>query len=55
MRAQIDECSIVSLRDIQRAMNVSEWFLIKSELIFDRMKMSNFEESYQGSPQMTLI
>ncbi len=58
MRAQNDECSFVSLRDIERVIQVSEWFLRNSQLIFERMRakqLPGFDERYQESAQMTLI
>lgn len=58
MRAQMDECSFVSLRDIERVIKVSEWFLEKNKLIFGRMRakrLPGFDDSYQESEQMTLI
>lgn len=37
MRSRKDECSFVSIRDIERCLRVCKWFLSKSELIFPRM------------------
>lgn len=37
MRARNDECSFVSIRDIERCLSVCKWFMSKSELIFPRM------------------
>lgn len=41
MRERKDECSFVSIRDIERCIRVSKWFMSKSELIFTRMNSSN--------------
>ncbi len=37
MRDRRDECSFVSLRDIERVIKVASWFYSKQKLIFDRM------------------
>lgn len=37
MRSRKDECSFVSIRDIERCLCVCKWFMSKSELIFPRM------------------
>lgn len=37
MRSRKDECSFVSIRDIERCLRVCKWFISKSELIFPRM------------------
>ena len=34
MRSKKDECSFVSIRDVERVIKVTEWFLLKQELIF---------------------
>jgi hypothetical protein len=50
MRKQNDECSFVSLRDIERVIKVSSWFLNNEALIFTRMKarkLENIDDSYQ--------
>ena len=51
MRARNDECSFVSMRDIQRVITVSSWFLKKSTLIFEPMfnkKLPGLDDSYQN-------
>lgn len=50
MRQQNDECSFVSLRDIERVIKVAEWFISNSDLLFNRMskkKLDDFDDSYQ--------
>ncbi len=37
MRSKKDECSFVSIRDVERVIKVTEWFLAKQEIIFSRM------------------
>ena len=52
MRNQKNECSYVSIRDIERVITISSWFLKKGGLIFDRMKnkkLAKFNDSYQDS------
>lgn len=51
MRSRNDECSFVSLRDIERVLKVTEWFLDKQDLIFVNMQNVKLEickdDSYQ--------
>jgi E3 ubiquitin-protein ligase RNF213 len=50
MRRQNDECSFVSLRDIERVIKVSSWFLNNESLLFDKMKekkLENVDDTYQ--------
>jgi hypothetical protein len=51
IREQRDECSFVSLRDIERVILVTNWFFTKKDLIFTRMnnkKLIQFtNDSYQ--------
>ncbi|XP_064634464.1 E3 ubiquitin-protein ligase rnf213-alpha-like [Lineus longissimus] len=44
MRAQKDECSFVSLRDVERTMNVMAWFYEHIELLNERMDDSDEED-----------
>ena len=37
MRARHDECSYVSMRDLERSIKVTAWFLSIQHLVFDRM------------------
>ena len=37
MRERNDECSFVSIRDIERCLQVCKWFISKRHLIFERM------------------
>lgn len=37
MREQRDECSFVSLRDIERVIKITSWFISKKEIILNRM------------------
>ena len=37
MRERNDECSFVSIRDIERCLQVCKWFISKQHLIFERM------------------
>lgn len=37
MRQRKDECSFVSIRDIERCLRVCQWFVTKSKLVFSRM------------------
>ncbi len=51
MRMRKDECSFVSIRDIERVCTISIWFLSKQDLIFERMdakKLANADDSYQS-------
>ena len=50
MRNQKDECSFVSLRDIERVIKVALWFLDKKDILINRMltrKIKNRNDSYQ--------
>ena len=38
MRRQTDECSFVSLRDVERTLKVLAWFQDKSNLIHERLR-----------------
>lgn len=53
MRNKKDECSFVSIRDVERVIKVTEWFLLKKELIFKRMNERKIatqpKDSYQAS------
>ena len=52
MRQQNDECSFVSLRDIERLIKVTEWFIKNKTLIFTRMlakHLDNYNDKYQTS------
>ena len=52
MRAKNDECSFVSIRDVERVLKLTEWFLKKKELIFGRMTarvLDSFDSAYQSS------
>lgn len=49
MRRRNDECSFVSIRDIERVVRISEWFLTKKKLIFERMNAKQLpNDSYQS-------
>ncbi len=51
MRMRKDECSFVSIRDIDRVVKIAIWFLSKQELIFTRMntkKLASVDDSYQS-------
>ncbi|CAF0704523.1 unnamed protein product [Brachionus calyciflorus] len=43
MRSSNDECSFVSLRDVERVIKVTTWFLSKQNLLFDKMKNKKLE------------
>ena len=43
MRTQSDECSFVSLRDIERALRVAGWFTSKKNLILSRMNTKSYK------------
>ena len=50
MREQKDECSFVSLRDMERVLKVTAWFFSKRNLFFKPMlekKLKNLDDSYQ--------
>ena len=50
MRDRRDECSFVSLRDIERVIKVTSWFFTKQALIFDRMNkrvIPDYNHRYQ--------
>jgi E3 ubiquitin-protein ligase RNF213 len=50
MREQKDECSFVSLRDMERVLKVTAWFFSKKTLLFEPMlkrKIKNLDDSYQ--------
>jgi hypothetical protein len=50
MRQRNDECSFVSIRDIERIVKICIWFLTKKDLIFPLMeqkKLLNMDDSYQ--------
>lgn len=52
MRSRKDECSFVSIRDVERVITVTDWFRRKSDLIFSRMNeksipfVNNFSSDY---------
>ena len=48
MRAQNDECSFVSIRDVERVIKVTSWFLKKRELIFTRMLNKRMDDFQTG-------
>jgi energy-coupling factor transporter ATP-binding protein EcfA2 len=54
MRSRDDECSFVSIRDIERVILVTNWFLAKSNIIFPRMsaKLTTSEEAANLSDLM---
>ncbi|CAF0824304.1 unnamed protein product, partial [Brachionus calyciflorus] len=41
MREQKNECSFVSLRDIQRVLKIIDWFMTKGQIIFAQLKRQN--------------
>ena len=43
MRSSNDECSFVSLRDVERVIKVTGWFLEKKELLFSKMREKKLE------------
>ena len=50
MRDRKDECSFVSLRDIERVIKVASWFSTKKDLIFQRMDkrvIKDYNDQYQ--------
>ena len=50
MREQKDECSFVSLRDMERFLKVIAWFFSKKTLLFEPMfkrKINNLDDYYQ--------
>lgn len=50
MRLKNDECSFVSIRDVERVIKVTSWFFNKKELIFNRMnqkKLDGYSNDYQ--------
>ena len=52
MRSRNDECSFVSMRDIQRVITVSSWFLSKENLIFplmDKKEINHLDNAYQAT------
>ena len=55
MRKQKNECSFVSLRDVQRGLSVIEWFMREGALIFDEIKklqlMRNDVESFTDAEE----
>jgi hypothetical protein len=57
MRSRNDESSFVSLRDIERVIKVTEWFISLNELIFTRMSEKKIEgledDAYQT--QLTVV
>ena len=56
MRSQNNECSFVSLRDIQRVIKLIKWFLKNGKEIFDQMDKSNKKKPTEkmASSQMSL-
>lgn len=47
MRKQENECSFVSLRDIQRVLKVIDWFLTKGDVIFEQINKKNPSSSIE--------
>lgn len=51
MRSKDDECSFVSIRNVERVIKVASWFLNRKELIFSRMnrrKIADLDDNYQA-------
>jgi len=43
MRSKSDECSFVSIRDVERVIKVSAWFVRKRDVLFERMRSKKIE------------
>ena len=54
IREQRDECSFVSLRDIERVIQVTSWFLTKKDLIFTRMNKKKLTQ-YRNDAYQTQL
>lgn len=52
MRNRKDECSFVSIRDIERCLCVCKWFISKGELIFPRMDSCRLDVSSRMPDQL---
>lgn len=54
MREQKNECSFVSLRDIQRVLKVINWFLEKGKVIFQQInqKKAKYQNKIEDDPNM---
>ena len=50
MRTQRNECSFVSLRDVQRVLKVIQWFLLNGEVIFDEMEKLSSNKDQEKNP-----
>ena len=48
MRQKRDECSFVSIRDVERVIKVTSWFLKKRDLIFTRMLNKRMDDFQTG-------
>ena len=52
MRSQEDECSFVSLRDIERVIQVASWFLNNERLLAERITerhLAGIDDAYQAN------
>ena len=54
MRKRNDECSFVSIRDVERVIKVTSWFLEKRDLIFERMLEREIADMTDTSYQESL-
>jgi E3 ubiquitin-protein ligase RNF213 len=52
MRKQKNECSFVSLRDVQRGLSVIEWFLKEGDLIFEEIKTNQLNNDGDGDEEI---
>ncbi len=52
MRKQKNECSFVSLRDVQRGLSVIEWFLKEGDLIFQEIKTYQLNNDGDGDEEI---
>lgn len=54
MRTKRDECSFVSLRDIERVLVVTSWFMSKNEILFEKMTKRQLENELEVNYQASL-
>ena len=52
MRKQQDECSFVSLRDVERVLQVMVWFYNHREHLYDRMDTMEENKLNEGRPNL---
>ncbi|XP_015735182.1 E3 ubiquitin-protein ligase RNF213 isoform X2 [Coturnix japonica] len=55
MRQRDDECSFVSLRDVERCMEVFKWFYMRSDLLLEELEKYLEEKKAPKSPERNVV